>query len=196
MKKKNVDLDIDLRNDFKKFIDEFKNESDRAAVILGAAKLDIQLYQLLVKHLRTPASSNDELFDGDAPLGSFSAKINMAYRLGLIDEEFTRALHLIRRIRNSFAHEVSGTSLESGGHKDRIRELSIQLKQYDDFDESRKAFFGDITGSGIDFRMVLALAVLRLEVAVEHCHSVTIMGKNGVTLLPPKWLEDGVDKGE
>ena len=31
------------------FINEFKAESDRAAVILGVAKLDVLLYQLIAK---------------------------------------------------------------------------------------------------------------------------------------------------
>ncbi len=190
MKKDKSEFDSNFMSDFRRFLDEFKEESDRAAVILGAAKLDIQLFQLLTKHLRTPPSSHDELFDGDSPLGTFSAKINLTYRLGLIDNEFTRALHLIRRIRNSFAHEISGTSLDSGSHRDRIRELCLHLKEYKYFEKTKKDFFGEKTGSSIDFRLVLTLAVLRLEVAIQHCHSITLIGSNGCTLLPPRWAEN------
>ena len=110
---KEVTIDEHAREAFEKFLDEFKSESDRAAVILGAAKLDILLYQLLTKFLIASPAGTDELFDGDAPLGTFSSKINLAHRLGLIDKDFSRALHLIRKIRNSFAHEISGTTLES-----------------------------------------------------------------------------------
>jgi hypothetical protein len=69
--------------DFKKFVDEFKGESDRAAVILGAAKLDLLLYQIIQQYLLPITGSKDELLDGDSPLGTFSAKILLANRLGL-----------------------------------------------------------------------------------------------------------------
>ena len=38
---------VNFARDFEVFAVEFKEESDRALVILGAAKLDILLYQLL-----------------------------------------------------------------------------------------------------------------------------------------------------
>src|SRR2546422_8611501 len=99
------DLDWDA---FAKFVDEFKGESDRAAVILGAAKLDATLGQILDRHLRPSLSSSDELLDGDSPLSTFSARIAVCYRLGLISSEFAKTLHQVRKIRNSFAHELSG----------------------------------------------------------------------------------------
>jgi len=49
------------------FVDDFARESDRAAVVLGAAKLDLQLYQILQKVLLPNPSATDELLDGDAP---------------------------------------------------------------------------------------------------------------------------------
>lgn len=64
-------------DEFAEFVTEFKKESDRAAVILGAAKLDLLLYQIITKVLRPNASSNDDLFDGDAPLSTFHAKIHL-----------------------------------------------------------------------------------------------------------------------
>jgi hypothetical protein len=109
---------------FSTFIKEFKDESDRAAVILGAAKLDILLYQLLKTSLRPSTSRSDELLDSDGPLATFNARIVFCHRLGLINDEFCRVLHLIRKIRNSFAHELGGISLDSGAHGDRIRELA------------------------------------------------------------------------
>src|SRR5438128_2585584 len=91
--------------EFKRFAEDFKSESDRAAVILGAAKLDMMLFQILQARLVSCATGKDELLEGDNPLSTFSARINVAFRLGLITSELARALHLVRRIRNSFAHE-------------------------------------------------------------------------------------------
>ena len=66
---------------------EFNAESDRAAVILGASKLDQLLRELLVKKFLPNPTSQDDLFDSDKPIASFSSRINVAYRLGLIDNK-------------------------------------------------------------------------------------------------------------
>jgi hypothetical protein len=87
--------------EFKRFAEDFKSESDRAAVILGAAKLDMMLFQILQARLIACASGKDELLEGDNPLSTFSARINIAFRLGIITSELARALHLVRRIRNA-----------------------------------------------------------------------------------------------
>jgi hypothetical protein len=47
----------------------------------------------------------------------------MAYRTGLISTKFARDLHLIRRIRNDFAHNIHGASFEDTRGKQRIAEL-------------------------------------------------------------------------
>lgn len=150
--------------EFRRFAKEFSEETDRAAVILGTAKLDILLYQILQRFLLPEASSTDELLDGDAPLSSLSSKIKMAYRLGLIDSEFARALHLVRRIRNSFAHELSGVSLDSGAHRDRVRELIAPFKAIPNWDKVfLHKFFEDRPGPGGEFRAAVALLSIRLE---------------------------------
>lgn len=153
---------------FEEFVTEFRDESDRASVILGAAKLDLVMYQILREYLISAPGSSDELLDGDGPLGTFSAKINLLYRLGLIDAQFTRALHMIRRIRNAFAHEVKGCSLDSGSHCDRIKELIAPLKHLPFFTEFRRHFFGEKVGASIDFRVCLAIMVGRLEALFEN----------------------------
>ena len=107
-------------NSFSQFVEEFRDESDRAAVVLGAAKLDLVLYQILQAYLLPTTTGKDELLDGDSPLGTFSSKINISYRLGLLASSFARALHLVRKIRNAFAHDVSGCSLTTGAHSDRV----------------------------------------------------------------------------
>ncbi len=114
---------------FQHFMEQFQEETDRAAVILGAAKLDSLLYDLLVRVLRPSTSGADDLLDGEAPLSTFSAKIRICYRLNVVDDEFARALHLVRRIRNDFAHETSAKSLNEGGHRDRVKALVAPLRE-------------------------------------------------------------------
>src|SRR5690349_19793079 len=80
---------------------ELDKESDRGAVLVSTAMLDEALSQLLIAHLVPNPTSSDSLFDGsNAPLQSFSAKIDVGYRLALISDRFCRDLHVIRRIRN------------------------------------------------------------------------------------------------
>lgn len=170
-------------------MDEFKGESDRAAVILGAAKLDLLLYQILQQHFVPSTGSKDELLDGDSPLGTFSAKIQISHRLGLIDDEFARALQFVRKIRNSFAHEVAGCTLDSGAHRDRVKELVAQLKHKIAFVEIRKSRFEDKDEPSINFRTALAFLVARLDVLLNHIE--TVDNSQAIPILSKKALALG-----
>lgn len=103
---------------------EFESESDRAAVIVAASMLDELLRTLLMARLIPVSSATDELFDGaNAPLGTFSSRIEMAYRIGVVSVKFARDLHLVRRIRNDFAHNIHGCSFEDTRVRSRVIEL-------------------------------------------------------------------------
>lgn len=160
---------------FESFVDEFKGETDRAAVILGAAKLDALLGQILDRHLAPSLSSNDELLDGDSPLATFSARVNACYRLRLISADFAKSLHLVRRIRNSFAHEISGVSLEHGSHSDRLKSLLLPLRPLPFFTYFRDHYFGAST-PGSDFRACLAMMAGRLEARLEETQPIAADG--------------------
>ena len=181
---KKVVISLHYHDEFQELIEEFKKESDRATVILSAAKLDAQLYLLLSKVLKPASSNQDELLDGDGPLGTFSSKINIAQRLGLIDIHFAKSLHLIRRIRNAFAHEFKSMSLTNGGHADRIRELTVHFKDYLDYQNIKALYFKDEDGLNIDFKMIVVLAIIRLDTAIHYSEQIT---ESGTTLIPPRW---------
>jgi DNA-binding MltR family transcriptional regulator len=112
------------RHWMKVYFKEFDKESDRAAVIVTAAIFDDSLSNLLRQYLVPNPSSTDDLFDGvNAPLATFSAKISMAHRLGLISSAFARNLVLIKRIRNEFAHKIHNCTFEDSSIKARVFEL-------------------------------------------------------------------------
>ncbi|WP_150912019.1 transcriptional regulator [Marinobacter halotolerans] len=120
------------------FLDEFSKESDRAAVIVAASIFDDALGNLLKQFLVPTPSSQDELFDGaNAPISTFSAKIAFAHRLGLISSAFARNLHLIRRIRNEFAHNIHGGSFQDSAVKSRVMELYKSQKYVNGSDDTR-----------------------------------------------------------
>jgi hypothetical protein len=51
------------------------------------------------------------------------SKINVAYRLGIIDADVECALELVRRIRNDFAHSLETATLSEGKQRNRLNEL-------------------------------------------------------------------------
>lgn len=104
---------------------ELGEESDRAAAILAAAYLDHLLGELIVTAMPLGPDKVDELLyqDGRGPLGTFSARIDTVYCLGLLGGDDYRDLHLIRKIRNAFAHKLVGLSFDVQSIADRCREL-------------------------------------------------------------------------
>ena len=172
---------------FVRFAEEFAGESDRAAVILGAAKLDLLLQQILEAFLLPSPSGRDELLEGDSPLATFSARINVCYRLGIITANFARCLHLIRRIRNSFAHESTGVSLDSGAHADRVRELTVMFQQHGAFCWLLDDFFKKPFTPSKNFRAAVALLCLRLEGRFEDTQTITPTDMRDI--IPPAWDE-------
>ncbi|MCX6173402.1 MAG: hypothetical protein NTZ27_01450 [Ignavibacteriales bacterium] len=160
--------------EFLSFFNEFTEESDRAAVILGAAKLDLLLYQILQKALRPCPTGQDELMDGDAPLSTFSSKINLIHRMGIISSDFARVLHIIRKIRNTFAHEMASRSLDLGSHRDRVAELISPFRHLPIFESTYKTFFQENSGPSYDFRYALTCIIMRLEVILENIKEVQV----------------------
>jgi len=168
--------------EFKRFAEEFKSESDRAAVILGTSQLDLLLYQLLESYLLPCTSGKDELLEGDSPLATFSSRINISYRLGLIDADFARALHLIRRIRNNFAHEISSASLDSGAHRDRIRELVAPFAKNWALSYMIETYFDGVQSAGAQFRAAIGIMCFRLDGAIEAARKTP--SEDAWTLVP------------
>lgn len=98
------------------------NESDRAVGVLAPAFLDTVLEQLLRLAL-AKEESTDNLLRDQGPLSAFSARIDMARSLGLIEKDVWRDLHLFRKIRNDFAHSVDVHGFMAPQVAARCREL-------------------------------------------------------------------------
>ena len=105
------------------FVIKLAGESERSAVVLGAARIDYSLERLIKKVMHHNSGGDDNLFSPDRPLGSFSSKIALACRLGLISMDVEHALQMIRKIRNDFAHSIEGIRLKESPHRERISEL-------------------------------------------------------------------------
>ena len=94
-----------LQSEWREVIEDLCNESDRGVALIGAAYLDTALKCLLEASLAGGKTVANKLFEGpNAPLGTFSSRIAMAYGLGHIGPNYFQTLESIREIRNAFAH--------------------------------------------------------------------------------------------
>jgi len=98
-------------------------ESDRGCVLSAAAYLENELGKLLKNVLVQDEKLYKALFEGYGPLASFSARIDLAYGLGLIPPNERRDLHLIRKIRNTFAHRTGEVTFDDHDISSQCSEL-------------------------------------------------------------------------
>ncbi|MDQ5955092.1 MAG: hypothetical protein QG621_95 [Patescibacteria group bacterium] len=149
---------------------EFANETDRGAVLVTASLLENTLTNLLKKFFTPSCSSEDELIDvPNAPLSNFSAKIKICERLGIISPRLGRDLHLIRKIRNEFAHNIHGSSLESG----RIKDLLTNLVSTSGIVDNHKEVPGFPTGARGQFLKVVNIMLYHLNGLIENSSFVS-----------------------
>ena len=78
------------------------------------------------------------LFDGYGPLASFVAKIDVASALGILTPERRRDFHVIRSIRNDFAHALEPLTFSND---DVLRKLN-RLSTYGTLSEFKQEFKG------------------------------------------------------
>ena len=97
-------------DDLNSFLKEFQHESPRASALVGAAYLDYCLGKIIAAFLTDEKLAADLVNGFNAPLGTFNARIRMAFALGLISKDEYYNLELVRKIRNEFAHGLHGLS--------------------------------------------------------------------------------------
>jgi len=165
---------------------EFAKETDRACVIIAAARADSLLSQILAKHLIPNTASQDELLDSDRALGTFSARIQAVFRLGLMDANLTRALQLLRKMRNAFAHESSTANLDQAPHRDRVREIIAPLVPFENFESYKSTLIKNKSGIAADFCTGVSVMTARLEGLLEAVNP--IHKKRPSTYVPPGWV--------
>jgi hypothetical protein len=95
-------------------VDEIGKQTDRGAAIIAAAVIEDVLEHLIIARLvELPSKRKKALFDqSNGPLSSLSSKIELGLALGLFNDERRGSLHLIREVRNAFAHTMDPISFE------------------------------------------------------------------------------------
>lgn len=97
---------MDLGQHSQDIIHEIQNQSDRGAALVLAAVVETSLGRAIRTRLVHFNNVEDIFTKEGAPLGTFSAKTQMARALGVIGPESHRHLDAIRHIRNQFAHSA------------------------------------------------------------------------------------------
>jgi hypothetical protein len=175
-------------NQFDSFVEDLLSEkNNRPIIIIGASKIDDLLYRILHKFLLPKTSKStqqDELLEGDNPLGTFSSRIKIIYRLGIIDYNLYKILERIRSIRNKSAH-----SIEFNPKKSPIREYLMELKkliiQRKSFTMTSERYFGQNTlNDTTELQCMIITICVLLEAIYEKINKTD--GNKETLLISPK----------
>ena len=107
----------------RKAVARFTKQADRGTALVAAAWLDDALEARIRATFRPDKKMADDVFRPDGPLGSFSARIKVAYLLDLIEPTARQDLDHIRRIRNDFAHSRGNLRFTTPSVRDRCGQL-------------------------------------------------------------------------
>jgi len=135
------------REDFVEFMKRAARQTnnlnaERSYAIIAGVSLEEALGKLLINFLVDQKQSRDLL---DGALGSFVARINYAYCLGLISPDEFADLHLMRKIRNHFAHGQEGCSFDDEEVKNLCDNLKTIRKNPLQSVESWEVYWGSAT---------------------------------------------------
>ena len=104
-------------------------EKGRGAILVGAARIDTALENLLKSVMAPGSPKDDNLFKPERPLGTFSAKIALAARLSLIEKPVEKAIQAVRKTRNDFAHSFDGICISDEQHQSRLAEAFADARK-------------------------------------------------------------------
>ncbi len=112
------------------FVMKMGGTSDLALAILAGAELERILHRILETYLLPKSAKNiNDLLSSNGSCGTFFSQIELAYRLGIISKEITHDLHIVRDIRNCFAHGVHEMSFASDQVKNKLSKLVISKEK-------------------------------------------------------------------
>lgn len=110
------------------FLRLYDKADDRSSAILFGARLDDFATNALERLMKNRGTIAKQLLSESGPIGSFSAKIDLLWCLGAIDEDVHHDLHTIRKIRNKFAHGIDHTSFGLDPIKALVQNLRLPPK--------------------------------------------------------------------
>lgn len=153
---------MSLTSAFDDFADDFLAErTPRLMIIVGASKVDALLYGILAAYLlpkRAKSREQDELLEGDRPLGTFSSRIKICYRLAIVDESLYLVLETLRSIRNASAHSIAFDTGKSP-IREHISELRKRVEPRSSYKWTRERYFANSSLSTVEEVQCLLLTI-------------------------------------
>jgi hypothetical protein len=157
------------------FLFQLAKESERASVVMGVAQIDLALEKALKRLMNPNPGGQDDLFDQERPLSSLAAKTALAYRLGLIDSDFEHALHMMRKIRNDFAHSPQTEHLSQPRHQSRLKEVLQAVKSVEAFKRAEALFTKAIKQADlVHFCAAVAVLLFQLEWSILENNRINV----------------------
>lgn len=132
-------LEASRLKEFMDFKTSLIQESDRGSVLMAAAFIEDKLGCLLESYFIENEKVCKQLLNGNGALATFSSKIDLTFLLGLIPKNIFDDLHILRKIRNDFAHTASKISFKTPSINDRTKALSTLSKEM--LRDDTKAYF-------------------------------------------------------
>jgi DNA-binding MltR family transcriptional regulator len=118
-------------------LDVLNFDSDRAVALIIGSMLENRLQTIITIHSHCDPTTEKTIFERllnpAGPLGSFSAKIDIAYIIGIISKPAHHDLVRIKNIRNDFAHKLEIKDFRSQTIRDKARDLHLIDTMVDDY---------------------------------------------------------------
>jgi hypothetical protein len=157
----------------------------RPLVIVGASKVDHLLLEILRGFLlpkTTKPKDQDEILEKEnAPLSTFSSRIKMCRRLGLIDDTLYRALDKLRVLRNLSAHSIAFDETKSPIH-DHLADLKTQITSRNSYRWTKERYFDSTHLPAIEEWQCLLLTICVLLEAIREKVRQTSGNKNAISI--------------
>lgn len=108
--------------DYTDMFELFRGETDRGAAVLAGSYVE-NFLGLFLQACMADRSLSDRIFGTNGPLSTFSQRIDFAQAFGFLPQPLCVDLHLIRRIRNHFAHHPKSASFKAAPVRDWVASL-------------------------------------------------------------------------
>lgn len=90
--------------EFMRFMDDADGESDKGFLLSASAYLELIIERCVRAYLlMSPASKR--LLRRDGPFGTHSARVDLCFCVGIVDEHESETLRILANLRNKFAHQ-------------------------------------------------------------------------------------------
>lgn len=137
-------------------IEELQRQSDRGVAIIGVAWIEEALVAAMKAFVEPCPSAWNRLFRKSGPMSSLSAKIDLARLLAMTSDAIHSDLHILREIRNEFAHAVldeDNALLDFNTPRIKDKCLAIKCVKHENLSNPRHAFIRACAVLNADFYM-------------------------------------------